>query len=98
MPTIGALRRRLPVDPWKLALPKLNTPPSDPTSQYPPPPGVAAMPTIGSLRCWPPMEPRKGAVGPVPAPAGRAIVGALHVPPVSVKVRAAFLPEFVLLR
>ena len=38
------------------------------------------------------------ALEPVPAPAGRAIVGALHVPPVSVSVRAASMPEFVLLR
>src|SRR5580693_1433379 len=33
-------------------------PPSLATSQYPPPPGVSAMPTTGALRCWPPMEPR----------------------------------------
>ena len=23
-------------------------------------PGVSAMPTIGALRCWPPMEPKNG--------------------------------------
>src|ERR1700733_10604396 len=34
-------------------------PPSAATSQYPPPSGVSARPTIGALRCWPPMEPRK---------------------------------------
>src|ERR1700722_4128714 len=34
-------------------------PPSLATSQYPPP-GVSALPTIGALRCWPPMEPRNG--------------------------------------
>ena len=60
MPTMGAFRCMLPVEPWKLALPKLKIPPSDPTSQYPLPPDVAAIATIGALRCWPPMEPRKG--------------------------------------
>ena len=38
------------------------------------------------------------ALAPVPAPAGGAIVGALHVPPLSVSVRATSMPEFVLLR
>ena len=36
-------------------------PPSDATSQYPPPSEVAAMPTMGALRGLPPMEPRKAA-------------------------------------
>ena len=38
------------------------------------------------------------ALAPVPAPAGMVIVGALHVPPLKVSVRAASMPEFVLLR
>src|ERR1700722_6891917 len=49
MPTIGALRATLPKDPANAASPKVKTPPSAPTSQYPPPSGVAAMPTIGAL-------------------------------------------------
>ena len=32
------------------AVPKLKTPPSEATSQYPAPSGVVAMPTIGALR------------------------------------------------
>ncbi len=33
MPTMGLLRRMLPVLPWNVASPKLNTPPSLATSQ-----------------------------------------------------------------
>ena len=33
MPTTGRLSRRLPVEPWKAALPKEKMPPSDATSQ-----------------------------------------------------------------
>ena len=36
-------------------------PPSDATSQYPPPSGVGAMPTIGLLSGMPPVEPQNGA-------------------------------------
>ena len=32
-------------------------PPSEATSQYPPPSGVGVMPTIGTLRCVPPVDP-----------------------------------------
>ena len=38
-------------DPWDSVVPgvtEAETPPSEPTSQYPPPSGVAAMPTIGA--------------------------------------------------
>src|SRR5437899_1079650 len=35
IPTTGATRRRAPVEPWNGASPRLNTPPSEATSQYP---------------------------------------------------------------
>ena len=50
-----------PIDPWKAASPKLKMPPSEATSQYPSPLGVAAMPTIGLLSGLPPIEPWKAA-------------------------------------
>ncbi len=34
-------------------------PPSAATSQYPPSPGVSAIPTIGAFSCWPPIDPKK---------------------------------------
>ena len=37
-------------------------PPSEATSQYPPPSGVAAMPTMGLLRGMAPAEPKKRGV------------------------------------
>ncbi len=48
-------------EPWKPAPPKLKTPPSDPTSQYPLS-DVAAMPTTGLLSGVPPMEPLNAAL------------------------------------
>src|SRR2546422_7846591 len=48
-----------PVEPWNAASPKEKTPPSEATSQYPLPVGVAAIPTIGLLSGVPPMEPKK---------------------------------------
>ena len=68
MSTMGWLRRTLPVEPWKPASPKVNTPPSLPTSQYPPPSGVAAMPTMDWLRRVLPREPWKGASPKVNTP------------------------------
>ena len=59
---MGLLRVSDPVEPWKAASPKANTPPSDPTSQYPPSSGVAAMPTTGALRWMFPAEPKKAAL------------------------------------
>ena len=56
MPTMGLLRVRFPVEPWKGLL-KLNTPPSEATVQYPPVAPSAAMPTIGSLSTVFPTEP-----------------------------------------
>ena len=50
-----------PVEPWKGASPKEKMPPSEATSQYPEPPGSAAMPTMGRLRCMAPVEPAKAA-------------------------------------
>src|ERR1022692_1374213 len=35
MPTMGALRWVPPMEPWKAALPKANTPPSDPEAHNP---------------------------------------------------------------
>ncbi len=37
-------------------------PPSEAASQYPPPSGVAAMPTTGLLRVIPPADPKKPAL------------------------------------
>ena len=45
-------------EPRNGAPPKLNTPPSTPTSQYPPP-DRALMPVIGATRCSPPSDPAK---------------------------------------
>jgi hypothetical protein len=50
-----------PVDPKKAASPKLKIPPSDATNQYPPPSGVAAIPTTGWAKWRDPVEPSKGA-------------------------------------
>ena len=44
-----------------MASPKLKMPPSEATSQYPPPSGVAAMPTIGAFSGLPPCDPKKPA-------------------------------------
>ena len=49
------------MEPANPASPKAKMPPSDATSQYPPPVGVAAIPTIGLFSCIDPVEPRKGA-------------------------------------
>ena len=57
MSMIDARRGRPGADPQNLAEPCVNTPPSAPTSQYPPPEGVAAMPTIGPLSFFPASEP-----------------------------------------
>ena len=54
---MGTLSWRAPVDPKNPASPKAKTPPSAATSQYPPPDGVAAMPTIGALSTRPLMFP-----------------------------------------
>ena len=48
-------------DPSKAAVPKLKMPPSAATSQYPPPPGPGAMPSMGSLSRMEPVEPSKDA-------------------------------------
>ena len=40
----------------KAALPREKTPPSDATSQYPPPSDMAAMPTMGALSALPPID------------------------------------------
>ena len=58
MPTMGLLSAMLPVDPQNLASPKEKMPPSEATSQYPPPSGVAAMPTTGLLSAMPPVDPQ----------------------------------------
>ena len=52
MPTTGRLSGWPPIEPWKAALPKANSPPSEATFQYPLASAVAAMPTMGAFR-WP---------------------------------------------
>ena len=61
MPTMGRLRGLPPIEPSNGASPKENTPPSEATSQYPPPSAVVAMPTMGRLRGLPPIDPWNGA-------------------------------------
>ncbi len=56
-PTTGALDGPPGEAPRKGASPKLNTPPSFATSQYPLPPGVGDMPTMGMASGLPPIEP-----------------------------------------
>src|SRR5579871_3948172 len=58
MPTMGALSFRPPVDPRNVASPKAKMPPSDATSQYPPPSADAAMLTMGRLSFSAPAEPK----------------------------------------
>ena len=57
MPTMGAVRGVLAVEPRKSASPKAKMPPSDATIQYPRADGVSAMPTMGRLRWMAPVEP-----------------------------------------
>src|SRR4051795_8318204 len=59
MPTIGEFRCRSPVLPRNVASPKVKIPPSPATIQYPPPDGVAVIPTTGWLSRIPPVEPWK---------------------------------------
>ena len=61
MSTTGAVRGLPAREPAKAALPKAKTPPSLPTSQYPPASGVEAMATIGAPRAVPAVDPWKGA-------------------------------------
>ena len=61
IPVIGLLSFTAPVDPWNAASPKEKMPPSEATSQYPWPDGVAAMPTMGRLSFRSPVEPKKPA-------------------------------------
>ena len=58
---MGLLSFTLPVDPENAAFPKAKIPPSEATSQYPPPSGVAAIPTMGLLSEMAPVEPKKPA-------------------------------------
>src|ERR1700722_5874251 len=64
MPTMGLLSLTPPIDPWNPALPKVNTPPSEATVQYPWPLApdrvmVGAMPTMGCASLIPPIDPSK---------------------------------------
>ncbi len=61
IPTMGWLRRIAPVEPKNRASPKAKMPPSEATSQYPPPPRVGAMPTIGWFSLSAPVDPAKWA-------------------------------------
>ena len=58
MPTMGLLSLMLPADPKNPASPKLKTPPSEATAQYPLPSGVFAPPTMGLLSLVPPRDPK----------------------------------------
>src|SRR5581483_2303471 len=57
MPTTG-MGSSDTAEPRNGASPKAKMPPSDATSQYPFPDGVAAIPTIGLLRLIAPVEPK----------------------------------------
>ena len=48
----GAFMDLPPIEPSNGALPNENTPPSEATSQYPLPSGVAAIPSTGALRAF----------------------------------------------
>ena len=50
-----------PYEPYQGASPNAKTPPSDATSQYPPPFGTPAIPTIARFSRCPAVEPMKGA-------------------------------------
>src|SRR5689334_11234911 len=70
MPTTGADSRRPPTEPWKRAVPPVNTPPSDATAQKPLPSGVDATPTSGAVVCGSRSEARpRAAPNPVTKPA-----------------------------
>ena len=76
MPTTGeAKRSNRPVEPQKCASPKLNTPPSAATSQYPLPLGfVTAMPNRpATLSLMLPVEPWKRASPKLNTPPSHAI-------------------------
>ena len=51
---------------------KVKIPPSEATSQWPCPSGVAAMPTMGAFRCKPPAEPKNAASPKVKIPPSEA--------------------------
>ena len=71
MATTGWLMRCPPIDPKNCAAPKAKMPPSDATSQYPPPWGMAAIPTIGAARAVAPMDPKNCASPKAKMPAVR---------------------------
>ena len=73
MATTGLVSLTAPIEPRNGAS-KANTPPSDATVQYPPVAGSAAIPTIGRLRCVPPIEPKKGALPKEKIPPSEATV------------------------
>ncbi len=60
------------MEPKKPAPPKVNTPPSEATSQYPPPSAAAAIPTTGLLSGLPPMEPKNPALPKLKTPPSEA--------------------------
>src|SRR4051794_8198591 len=61
MPTTRPPRGCAAAEPRNGASPKVKRPPSAAASQYPPPSGVLAMPTIGEFSFISPVEPKKGA-------------------------------------
>src|SRR5664280_1583212 len=81
IPTIGLLSLKAPADPWNTASPRVKTPPSDATSQQPPPSGVAAIPTIGLLSLRAPVDPWNAAPPREKTPPSEAT--SQYAPPVS---------------
>src|SRR5438445_11842188 len=65
---MGWLSGNEPVEPKKGAAPKLKTPPSAATSQYPLPSGLTAAATIGWTRWMEPAEPWKEALPTLSTP------------------------------
>ena len=74
IPTMEAFSLVPPIDPKNEASPKLKTPPSDATSQYPVLEGVTAMPTTGAFNRVPPMEPLNGAAPSAKTPPSEAAI------------------------
>jgi len=62
------------MDPKNVASPKLKTPPSAATSQYPLPVGDAAMPTTGAFNRVPPMDPKNVASPKLNTPPSEAAI------------------------
>ena len=69
---MGWLRCVAPVEPKKPAFPKEKMPPSEATSQYPPPSGVEATVTMGLFSLNLPVDPKNWALPKVKMPPSAA--------------------------